>query len=189
MAEPGFFERWGKRKAAARQGVPIPEPLLEPSDTAKNLDAPATIVSRVETADANGSDAKQGPPDRPPLTLEDAASLSPASDFKPFMAQQVSPDVRNAAMKKLFADPHYNVMDGLDTYIDDYSKPDPIPAAMLRQMVSAQFLNLFADEPAAKAAGPTEDFSKPVKPEHDHTDLQLQPNDAAPAEGSGECPA
>ena len=30
-------------------------------------------------------------------------------------------------MKKLFADPHYNVMDGLDVYIDDYSKPDPIP--------------------------------------------------------------
>ena len=30
-------------------------------------------------------------------------------------------------MKKLFSDPHFNVMDGLDTYIDDYGKPDPIP--------------------------------------------------------------
>ena len=26
MAEAGFFERWGKRKAAARQGFVMPEP-------------------------------------------------------------------------------------------------------------------------------------------------------------------
>jgi hypothetical protein len=39
----------------------------------------------------------------------------------------VAPEVKNAAFKKLFADPHFNVMDGLDIYIDDYSKPDPLP--------------------------------------------------------------
>jgi hypothetical protein len=47
-------------------------------------------------------------------------------------ARDVAPEVKNAAIKKLFADPHFNVMDGLDTYIDDYSKPDPIPPEMLR---------------------------------------------------------
>jgi hypothetical protein len=79
-------------------------------------------------------------------TLDDVRLLTPQSDFKPFMAPDVDPEVKNAAMKKLFADPHYNVMDGLDTYIDDYSKPDPLPESMLRQMVSAKFLNLFDDE-------------------------------------------
>ena len=49
-------------------------------------------------------------------------------------------------MKKLFADPHFNVMDGLDTYIDDYGKPDPIPLAMLRQMNQSKFLRLFDDD-------------------------------------------
>jgi hypothetical protein len=34
----------------------------------------------------------------------------------------------------------------LDTYIDDYSQPDPIPAAMLRQLASAKFLGLFDQE-------------------------------------------
>ena len=48
------------------------------------------------------------------------------------MARDVAPEVRNAAMKKLFADPQFNVMDRLDTYIDDYSLPDPLPASMLR---------------------------------------------------------
>src|SRR5665647_2180572 len=70
--------------------------------------------------------------------------LTPDSDFKPFMANNVGAEVRNAAMKKLFADPHFNVMDGLDIYIGDYSQPDPISPSMLRQMAGAKFLNLFA---------------------------------------------
>ena len=49
-------------------------------------------------------------------------------------------------MKKLFSDPHFNVMDGLDTYIDDYGKPDPIPLSMLRRMNQAAVLGLFDDE-------------------------------------------
>ena len=62
------------------------------------------------------------------------------------MGQGVAPEVKNAAMKKLFADPHFNVMDRMDIYIDDYSQPDPLPLAMLRQMNGAKFLNLFEDE-------------------------------------------
>ena len=75
--------------------------------------------------------------------MEDAQALTPDSDFKPFMARGVSAEVKNAAMKKLFSDPHFNVMDGLDTYIGDYSQPDPIPESMLRQLASAKFLDLF----------------------------------------------
>jgi hypothetical protein len=40
----------------------------------------------------------------------------------------------------LFQDPHFNVMDGLDTYIDDYTKADPIPEAMLRGLNQARGL-------------------------------------------------
>jgi hypothetical protein len=70
------------------------------------------------------------------------------------MAADVSAEVKNAAVKKLFSDPHFNVMDGLDVYIDDYSKPDPIPDSMLRELASVEFLGLFrepeaADEPPA----------------------------------------
>ena len=90
--------------------------------------------------------APQTPEPEPAPTLDDVQALTPASDFKPFMSAQVSPEVRNAAMKKLFADPHFNIMDGLDVYIDDYSLPDPLPKAMMRQMASAQFLGLFDDE-------------------------------------------
>ena len=55
-------------------------------------------------------------------------------------------DVKRAALRKLFADPHFNVMDGLDTYIDDYNRSEPIPPSMLREMVQARMLGLFDDE-------------------------------------------
>jgi hypothetical protein len=92
----------------------------------------------------------------------------------------MDPAVRNAAMKKLFADPHFNVMDGMDTYIDDYSLPDPLSAATLRKMASAQFLKLFDEEPVAPVSTPS------ASQEHAHPDLQLQPNHAAPTPGTGE---
>jgi hypothetical protein len=45
-------------------------------------------------------------------------------------------------------------MDGLDVYIDDYGKPDPLPAEMLRRMVQSQALGLFAPAPEAEASPP-----------------------------------
>lgn len=74
-----------------------------------------------------------------------------ASEYKDFLRPGVDEKLRTAALKKLFRDPHFNVMDGLDVYIDDYSKPDPIPEAMLRTLQHAKGL-LFGDEkPAASA--------------------------------------
>lgn len=91
-------------------------------------------------------------PDAPALpTLADVAKLTADSDYSVFMAKGVAPEVKNAAMKKLFSDPHYNIMDGLDIYIDDYSSPEIMPKSMLRKMASARVLNLFTDEDEAKA--------------------------------------
>jgi hypothetical protein len=126
---------------------------------------------------------------QPTPTLDDVGALTQESSFARFVGRDVSPDVRNAAMKKLFTDPHYNVMDGLDIYIDDYSQASPLPLAMLQKMVSAQFLNLI-DEPDASADQhapnlPHSNVSLPAQlaaasPEnhHDHIDLRLQPDHA-----------
>ncbi len=82
-----------------------------------------------------------------PPTLDDVAALTRESDFTRFVKPEVSGEVRNAALKKLFSDPHFNVMDGLDTYIDDYNKPDPLPASVLRKMAQAAYLGLVEPEP------------------------------------------
>jgi hypothetical protein len=125
-------------------------------------------------APAAPSEVATEPQPAPLPTLDDVAQLTPESDFKPFVARAVDPQVRNAAMKTLFSDPHFNVMDGLDIYIDDYSKPDPLPLELARKLTSAQFMKVFdAPEEAPQTAPqgseppddtPTEQASPPADP-------------------------
>lgn len=198
----GFLGRWARRKQEVREGRPLeePAPRVEPARAAAPAaPLPASPASSGETASAESSGV-------PELSLEDVKSLTPQSDFTPFVARGVDPEVKNAAVKKLFADPHFNVMDGLDTYIDDYSKPDPLPASMLRKMASAQFLKLFDEEKGDNPVPPDKRIDPPAgaqpanpppaepvpaaNPElttenHANTDLRLQQDDAAGAPGSG----
>ena len=193
----GFLSRWARRKEQVQSGVavlpeaPIPQPVLE-SIAVQEARVAAPAQPLVETEPA------------PPLpTLQDVALLTRESDYSRFVAPGVGNDVRNAAMKKLFADPHFNLMDGLDTYIDDYGKPDPLPLAMLRQMNQAKFLGLFDDEDEAAEAqrriatdtapnapeAESESDPEPEPPADDHPDLQLQQDHAAgrpgPDQGAG----
>jgi hypothetical protein len=95
--------------------------------------------------------ARASPAPNPVAELPSIDSLERNSDFTPFMRAEVEPALRNQAMKKLFTDPHYNVMDRLDIYIDDYGQPDPIPPAMLRMMNQSKALGLFEDEEREEA--------------------------------------
>jgi hypothetical protein len=68
------------------------------------------------------------------------ANLSPDSDFGQFLREEISEEIRRKAMKTLFADPHFNVMDGLDIYIEDYNVSEPIPEEMLTTLNHARGL-------------------------------------------------
>lgn len=204
----GFLGRWAQRKQAVREGKTIEEPTA-------SVAAPVPPVLACGEPAAVAPVAEPPPPQPPQPTLEETRSLTPQSDFKRFVAPDVDPEVKNAAMKKLFADPHFNVMDRMDVYIDDYSIPDPLPESMLRQMASAKFLNLFDDEkdkdqqpgagltpspaPAAQTDNPPTvvadtGLPTPAAPAHlndqDHVDpdLRLQQDHAAGPQGSGRGP-
>lgn len=202
-AGDGFFSRWSRRKAQARSGETPPDP-----GPAQTPQAPVAMpVSAPADAGAQLAAESQAPASPPP-TLEDTQALTPASDFSRFVARDVPSEVRNAAVKKLFADPHFNVMDGLDIYIDDYSKPSPLSAADMARMVSAQFLKLVdepeeqtpkrakaaardavpgtsADPPSATENTRTPDAEAPTETHDDHADLQLQPDHAPGPQGPG----
>ncbi len=148
--DEGFLSRWSKRKMGREAPVRSNEPAVSP-DGVPPIKLPADSAAPTAQAPATLAPGAS-PPDAPALPdLDDVAKLTRESDYSPYVNLQVDPQVRNAAMKKLFSDPHFNVMDGLDTYIDDYGKPDPLPLSMLRQMTSARALGLFADEEAAEA--------------------------------------
>ena len=219
-----FFSRWSRRKQGleTHEATP-PEPVARVTPTVAatpsvlRSDEPPPHKAASSTADAP-LPVDPGQPALP--TMADVQGLTPSSDFQTFMRQGVPGEVRNAAMKKLFTDPHFNVMDGLDIYIGDYNTPDPLPAGMLQKMVGAELLNLFpkkdpadtlqtlaseAQDKLAKSPDAPQDsplvaqspssttqtlqttpaMQAPEPTEHDHPDLQLQPNHAPASPSSG----
>ena len=132
----GFLGRWSRRKRA--------EPEVREEEDVKTAQVLAEERARL---------APQPVPAAPveiPADLPAVETLTPESDYTRFMKPDVPIASRNAAMKKLFTDPHFNVMDGLDIYIDDYTKEDPIPLSMLRDLAQSKMLGLFKEEEAAE---------------------------------------
>ena len=146
----GFLRRWSRVKTEAREAIsepPAPAPAAAPEPKA----------------------ADTAPPELPPiekLTLE--------SDFRGFFHPKVDEDLRRRALKKLFSDPHFNVMDGLDVYIDDYSKTEPIPPAMLASLKQAQRIFEWAAEDKESASKSAE------------TQIARKPESASPTAALGE---
>ena len=183
----GLLSRWSRRKAEARAGVvpaeppPVTPPVPPPLAAATAVVAPAT----------------DAPPVPPLPTLADVAALGPDDDYARFVLSGVDEGVKQAAMKKLFAEPHFNVMDGLDTYIDDYGLPDPIPEAMLRRMTQSRLLGLFDADQAEPAEAPDGVAALPLPQSSADPDLRLaeatdedpalrlQPDDGADPAGAG----
>ena len=136
MSGDHFLSRWSKRKHAANRGEAPgePAPVVTPS--------PSVTAQQPQGAALSGT----------PQPLPPVETLTPESDFTPFMKPEVDADVKRAALRTLFRDPRYNVMDGLDVYIDDYSKPDPIPQEWLGQLNQLAHLGDVHAREAEKAA-------------------------------------
>jgi len=170
----GFsLKRWSQRKHAARREAvaPASDPAPPPAAAVPSGAAPtgaATATSR----------PPEGVAALPPID-----SLTFDADFTGFMQPDVDPSLKNAALKKLFADPRFNVMDGLDTYIDDYSKPDPIDAETVAGLMQSRYLfnpprtrvnergeveDVPPDEPKPpEADAPGEDVARPAAIAHE----------------------
>ena len=137
----GFLNRWSKRKA----GIETEETLdlkKQPNLSSSTISEKSEISSSPKI-NSNSVSSEDETANETLPTLEDVLKLTKDSDYSAYVKPGVDPAVQQAAMQKLFSDPHYNIMDGLDIYIDDYSKPDPIPLEMLKQLNQSQLLGLF----------------------------------------------
>ncbi len=106
------------------------------------------------TAPGAGEGAAAAVPPAVEVQLPAVEALTLDSDFTAFLKDEVGEALRRKALHKLFSDPHFNRMDGLDIYIDDYSQPDPIPPDVLARLKHArEWLQSDADEDAAGVGG------------------------------------
>ena len=155
-----FLSRWSRLKRAHARGEDSPDGMAGatpagaggmPAQTSAQL--PAQGLAEVSAS----TGAEPSPSSAAAPALPSVESLGIESDYTPFFQPRVPEALRRAAVKKLFADPHFNEMDGLDVYIDDYSKFEPIPEDMLRRLPAARGffepgkISGFIDEPVALA--------------------------------------
>jgi hypothetical protein len=121
-ASAGFsLRRWSRRKLdAARETQTAAAVAAPPTVEALAVAPPATTVAP------------------PAAELPPIESLTLDSDFTVFFQPQVDEALKRAALKQLFRDPRFNIMDGLDIYVGDYTKSDPIPDHIIQQLVQAR---------------------------------------------------
>ena len=143
-----FLGRWSRRKRVEPAQREVEDAKVA-ATAAEARSAEALVEAKADAAAAAGPDQTK----EPPADLPAIESLTPESDYTRFMQPDVPRASRNAAMKKLFADPHFNVMDGLDTYIADYSIEDPIPESMLRDLAQSKMLGLFEEKKEESVEG------------------------------------
>ena len=145
MPAEGFFQRWSRLKTepAPAESVAGDKP---PGPQFPAAAAPAPAANPGQPAQPAREES--APVRRP--TQDDVALLDADSDYSAFVARGVDQSVRRSALKKLFSDPHFNTGDGLDLYMGDYNKPDPISAAMMGALRHTQsfFAQAYPDENA-----------------------------------------
>jgi hypothetical protein len=154
MSNEGFFQRWSRLKTepAAPDAAPPPPVVVQA--------APVSVDT----------------PDVPSPTLADAAALNGESDYSAFVARDVDAPVRRLAMKTLFADPHFNQVDGLDIFMADFNVPDPVSPAMLAALDHARGTLARIEDLLGGAASQSPTITTAAAAE-DTPALPLSPND------------
>ncbi|MGY6518717.1 MAG: DUF3306 domain-containing protein [Lysobacteraceae bacterium] len=130
------------RRRAGEEPAPAQEPAgaTEAAVDAGAMEADAPATAPEAPASTTRIDARTGKPidelvdaDLPPID-----SLGPDDDFSAFMGRRISPSLRRQAMRRLFANPRYNVVCLCAEYAEDYTNFTPlgdiVPHDMARQI-------------------------------------------------------
>lgn len=106
--------------------------------------------------------ADEAPPALPPVD-----TLTPESDFAPFMQPKVTDALRRVALKKLFLDPHFKVPDPYEPFSGDWTVGEPISEELLKTLNQARTLLFRGEEEAAKKEGEPQAAAEERKKEDD----------------------
>jgi len=145
-----FLSRWSRLKKTARAGEKPAEP------------KPSAAPAQPAAANSPQGAAVPSSEDQTPLpSIESLKGL--ASDYAGFLKPGVGEELKRAALKQLFKDPHFEAFERFEAYCEDYTKGEPIPVAMLKTLEHAKEL-LFGDDKkdAPKETPPAADKPEPL---------------------------
>lgn len=111
LDEP-LWSRWARRKEQARRGLAEPDPVV----AAQPAEEPPLATVRVDPRTGKTHDELTDE-DMPPIE-----SLDSRSDLSVFMARNISPVLRAAALSKVFHSPDYNKYCLCAEYAEDYTQ-------------------------------------------------------------------
>jgi len=137
------LRRWSQRKLEA--SARAQRDAAAAAAGAKERDVDATPLHAVASSSARGE------PSPNDAALPAPETLGFDADFTGFFKPDTDDSLKRAALKQLLRDPRFNVMDGLDTYVDDYTRPDPVPDSMLSALVQRRYI---VDPPLDEADDP-----------------------------------
>jgi hypothetical protein len=121
-----FLSRWARLKRASRE---------HPPETPPPPAAPAAAEPAGEQAVEAGRGAPaEVPAQEPAVELPPLESLTEESDFGPFMQVGVDPEMRRQALRKMFRNPKYAVVDPLDPYRADFAAFTPLGDIVTAEM-------------------------------------------------------
>lgn len=158
--EEPFLARWSRRKRETAQ--PAPEEEASPAAEVRQAPLP--------------TDA-----DMPPLE-----TLNEHSDYSGFLSPEVSEELRQLALEKLFHSACFNACDGLDDYAEDYSRfeklGDLMTADLRFRLEQEAQRALQRERPAAppEEGGPPNDDSSLARPRAQAGESALSDPDQPP---------
>ena len=76
-------------------------------------------------------EARKAEEAKPAPVLPPVESLTPQSEFAPFMQPKVDDALRRLALKKLFGDPHFNTPDPFEPFSGDWTVAEAITPELL----------------------------------------------------------
>ncbi|QYJ86254.1 DUF3306 domain-containing protein [Shewanella mesophila] len=143
----GLLARWNLR----RQKVQQEEQAEQLSEQESQAVASSSVtdepneVSALEPAEANKVLMAEDLPD--PEKIEVGGS------FASFMAENVDPDAKTAALRALWKQPHYNEIDGLLEYALDYTNQPKLSAEVSAELAKKVFRHLVKDDEKVQPEG------------------------------------
>ena len=139
----GFLSRWNLRRQKVEE-----EKLAEEAEAAKQAQQTADeqqaeepVVEAEMSAADTAEDKVLGAEDLP-----DPEKIEVGGSFASFMADNVDPAAKTAALRALWKQPHYNEIDGLLEYALDYSNQPKLSADVSQELTKKIFRHITKDD-------------------------------------------